>query len=83
MKNVFQKGTAIILGFGAMAGTALVAHGQAFSTTTAVTTITSMISDTALIIGGVIVAILALYTALVGLGWGKRKFSKHVTGKKF
>lgn len=84
MKNQFKKVLAGAIAFAGVVGSAAVAHGQAaFSTTTAITTTTTMISETALIIGGVIAVILSLYTALVGLGWAKRKFSKHVSGRKF
>jgi len=54
-----------------------------YSTTTAVANILTVITDTGAVIGGVIVAILGLYTALTGLGWGLKKFRKYVSGRKF
>jgi len=58
------------------------AHAQ-FSTTTAVTAVNTVVSDTGTIIGQVVVTILALMTALIGLGWGVRKFKRYVSGRKF
>jgi len=54
-----------------------------FSTTTAVTTVTDLITNLALVIGGVVGAILALYAGLLGLGWGVRKFRQYISGRKF
>jgi len=55
----------------------------AFGTSTAATTITSLVGDVALIIGTVLGVILGLVAALMGLGWGIRKFRQYVSGKKF
>lgn len=54
-----------------------------FATTTAITTTSDLITNVGLVIAGVVAAILALYAALVGLGWGVRKFTKWVGGRKF
>jgi len=54
-----------------------------FATSTAITSITSFISDLGLVIAGVVASILGLLAALVGLGWGVRKFLKWVGGRKF
>jgi len=84
MKNIIAKLSVRIGGAVTLLGYAVTAGAQtAFSTSTAGTTISSMITDVALIIGGVVGTILALYSALVGLGWGVRKFRRYVSGKKF
>lgn len=61
----------------------MLAFADAFSTSTAPTVVGSLISDVALVIGGVVGTILGLYAALVGLGWGVRKFKHYVSGRKF
>lgn len=57
-------------------------HAQ-FSTSTAVTTVTDFIGSLSVVIAGIVGGILALLAALVGLGWGIRKFLKWVGGRKF
>lgn len=57
-------------------------HAQ-FSTSTAVSTVTGFQGDLSFVIGAVIAGILSLLAALVGLGWGIRKFLKWVGGRKF
>jgi len=54
-----------------------------FGTSTAVTSILQLNTDVGTIIGGVIVAILTLLAALLGLGWGVRKFKQKISGRKF
>jgi len=54
-----------------------------FSTSTAASSVTDFITDLASVIAAVVVAILGLLAALVGLGWGVRKFLKWVGGRKF
>jgi len=54
-----------------------------FSTSTAATSVTDFIAHLATVIAAVVVAILGLRAALVGLGWGIRKFLKWVGGRKF
>jgi len=54
-----------------------------FSTTTVQTAFADLTTDVGVILGIAVVAILGAWAALVGLGWGVRKTSKHVTGKKF
>lgn len=39
-----------------------------------------MTLEYAIIIGGVLALIFSLFSALVGLGWAKRSFEKHVVG---
>jgi len=56
---------------------------EAFSTSTAPTIVNSLISDVALIIGAVVGTILGLLAALMGLGWGVKKFRRYITGRKF
>jgi len=53
-----------------------------FSTTTVPEVILTVIRDFSLVTGGMFLAIFGLYTALVGLGWGKQKFEEHVVGKE-
>lgn len=60
----------------------MLTHAQ-FSTSTAATSVTDFITSLATIIAAVIAAILGLLAALVGLGWGIRKFLKWVGGRKF
>jgi len=45
--------------------------------------LTSAYGDIGTIFAVAITAIIAAWAALVGLGFGKRKASKYVTGKKF
>lgn len=59
-----------------------VTHAQ-FSTSTAATTVNGFVVDLSTIIAAVIAAILGLLAALVGLGWGIRKFLKWNGGRKF
>lgn len=54
-----------------------------FSTSTAATSVTDFITSLSAVIAAVVVAILGLLAALVGLGWGIRKFLKWVGGRKF
>jgi len=72
---------AVALAFGVIVAPSLT-HAQ-FSTSTAVTTVTDFIGDLSVVIAGIVGGILALLAALVGLGWGIRKFLKWVGGRKF
>jgi len=54
-----------------------------FATTTAVSTVTDLITQLGLVIAGVVVAIMGLYAALLGLGWGIQKLRRYITGRKF
>lgn len=54
-----------------------------YSTTTAATDVGTAIADVGSTIGANIPQILALLAALIGLGWGVRKFMKWVSGRKF
>jgi len=45
--------------------------------------ITSAFSDIGLLIALAVATVLAAWAGLVGLGFGIRKATKHVTGKKF
>lgn len=81
--NKIQK---IASGFGAfVASLALVtvSFGAELSTSTAPGLVNGLITDVATIIGAVVVAILGLLGALMGLGWGVKKFRAYITGKKF
>jgi len=40
-------------------------------------------SQFGLVVGGVIGALLALFGALLGLGWSTRKFMSKISGRKF
>lgn len=55
----------------------------AYSTSTAVTDVNTAIGAVGDTIGGVVPTILVLLAALIGLGWGVRKFKAHVSGRKF
>jgi len=63
--------------------TPMLVSAQEFSTSTAVTSVTDLIANLALVIAGVVASILGLLAALVGLGWGVRKFLKWIGGRKF
>jgi len=54
-----------------------------YSTSTAASAVTTNIADVGATIGAVVPTILLLMAALIGLGWGVRKFRQHVSGKKF
>jgi len=54
-----------------------------YATTTAITDVNTNISDVGSTIGGITPKLLALMAALIGLGWGVRKFRQHVSGRKF
>jgi len=62
--------------------TPMVAAAQ-YSTTTAAANVNTAISDVGATIGQVVPTILVLLAALIGLGWGVRKFKSHVSGRKF
>jgi len=72
-----------VVALGAMLGSVAVASADAFGTSTAITSVTTLQNDVAVIIGGVVVGILSLLAALMGLGWGVKKFRHYITGKKF
>lgn len=80
MKKLASLG-AVALAFGLIVLPSLT-HAQ-FSTSTAVTTVTDFIGSLSVVIAGIVGGILALLAALVGLGWGIRKFLKWVGGRKF
>lgn len=65
------------------AATAAVALADTFGTSTVPSIMTGFIGDVAVIIGIVVAAVLGLLAALLGLGWGVRKFKAYVSGKKF
>lgn len=59
------------------------AYASEFSTSTAITSATTLVSDVSTIIGGTVGVILSLLAALLGLGWAVRKFRSKIAGKKF
>jgi len=59
------------------------AFAESLSTSTVSTQTGNFIADVGAVLGSNIPTILGLLAALAGLGWVIRKFSKHVTGKKF
>jgi len=77
MKTKIVGASAVIASF-----LPLLAHAQ-YSTTTAAGDVTAAIGDVGSVIGIVIPVILGLLAALIGLGWGVRKFKAHVSGRKF
>jgi len=54
-----------------------------YSTTTAAAAVTGLVSDVGSQFSTIIPVILVLLAALIGLGWGVRKFKAHVSGRKF
>lgn len=81
MKQKLMSLAGIAMAFAFVAIPALT-HAQ-FSTSTAVSSVTGFQGDIAYVVGAVIAGILSLLAALVGLGWGIRKFLKWVGGRKF
>ncbi len=59
------------------------AFADTFGTSTAPTLVNGLIGDVAVIIGAVVASILGLLAALLGLGWGVKKFRHYITGRKF
>jgi len=83
MKNKIYKAGVVAASSALVLGLASVASAAEFGTSTAPTLVNDMISDVAVIIGAVVVTILGLLAALLGLGWGIRKFRGYITGRKF
>jgi len=77
-----QTKTKIALGSAILALTPMLTFAQ-YSTTTAESNINTLIDDVGATIGGTVPTILLLLAALIGLGWGVRKFMKWVSGRKF
>jgi len=59
------------------------ASAAAYSTTTAGTDFTNVISDLGTMIGSGVTATLGGMAALIGLGFAVRHFTRRVSGKKF
>jgi len=59
-----------------------IAHAQ-YSTTTAAASVDAVTNGVGSMFAQNIPVILVIMIALIGLGWGVRKFQKHVSGKKF
>jgi len=78
MKN---KIIAFVAGIAAF--TPLLASAAAYSTTTAGTDFTNVISDLGTMIGSGVTATLGGMAALIGLGFAIRHFTRRVSGKKF
>lgn len=81
--KIFRAVSAFALVAGVYLASSGVSLAQEFNATTAQSEIITFIGILALIIGGVVATILALLAALIGLGWGVRKFKKWVSGGKF
>lgn len=81
--KLFRGVSAFALVAGVYLASSGVSLAQEFNATTAQSEVVTFIGILALIIGGVVAAILALLAALIGLGWGVRKFMKWVGGRKF
>jgi len=58
------------------------AHAQ-YSTTTAAANVDSVTNGVGAMFAQNIPVMLVIMIALIGLGWGIRKFQKHVSGRKF
>jgi len=54
-----------------------------FATSTAISSITSLVTDLGLVFASVVGVILALWASLVGLGWGISKVRRYIAGRKF
>jgi len=59
-----------------------VAHAQ-YSTTTAAASVDTVTNGVGTMFAQNIPVMLVIMIALIGLGWGIRKFQKHVSGRKF
>jgi len=59
-----------------------VAHAQ-YSTTTAAANVDTVTNGVGTMFAQNIPVMLVIMIALIGLGWGIRKFQKHVSGRKF
>lgn len=59
-----------------------VAQAQ-YSTTTAAASVDSVTNGVGAMFSQNIPTMLVIMIALIGLGWGLRKFQKHVSGRKF
>jgi len=79
MKN---KIIGVVSGVGA-AMLPFLAFADTFGTSTAATEVNTLITNVAVILGSVVGVILGLLAALMGLGWGVKKFRHYITGKKF
>jgi len=67
---------------GVLASVIPMAHAQ-YSTSTAVTDVSGVISDVGSTYSVIIPIILGILAGLLALGWGVRKFRQHVSGRKF
>jgi len=59
-----------------------IAHAQ-YSTTTAAANVDTVTNGVGAMFAQNIPVMLVIMIALIGLGWGIRKFQKHVSGRKF
>jgi len=59
-----------------------IAHAQ-YSTTTAAAQVDTITNGVGAMFSQNIPVMLTIVIALIGLGWGLRKFQKHVSGRKF
>lgn len=83
MTNLKLKIASVVGSIVGVMATAYSALADTFGTSTAPTLVNGLITDVAVIIGAVIASILGLLAALMGLGWGVKKFRHYITGKKF
>jgi len=61
---------------------ASIAHAQ-YATTTAANSVDTVTNGVGAMFAQNIPVMLVIMIALIGLGWGVRKFQKHVSGRKF
>jgi len=54
-----------------------------YSTTTAAANVDTVVNGVGSMFAQNIPVMLVIMIALIGLGWGVRKFQKHVSGRKF
>jgi len=59
-----------------------IAHAQ-YSTSTAAAQVDTLTNGVGAMFSQNIPTMIIIMIALIGLGWGVRKFQKHVSGKKF
>jgi len=71
------------IALGSFLGLAPLAAFAQYSTSTAASQVDTVTNGVGAMFAQNIPTMLVIMIALIGLGWGVRKFQKHVSGKKF
>jgi len=83
MKNIFARISGVVTALALTVMASAVTYASELSTSTAISAVNALKTDVGLTMGEVITGILGLLAALIGLGWGVRKFMRWVSGRKF